>query len=51
MGCSLLLLASLDLGLGGTLDLLSLTLELLRQLTASSAGLLNDRVLLRKYIV
>ena len=34
-GCSLLLLAGLDLGLGGTLDSLSLALKFLGQFTGS----------------
>ena len=47
---SLLLLAGCDLGLGGTLDLLPLALELLCKLTAGFATLFNDSVLLSKYI-
>lgn len=44
---SLLLLAGLDLGLGGTLDSLSLALELLCELPALLLDLLNDVVLIK----
>ena len=47
--CSLLL-ASLDLGLGDTSDLLSLVLELLAKFTRSFFGSFHNAVLL-KYIV
>jgi hypothetical protein len=51
LGCSLLLLAAgLGLGLGSTLDSLSLALEFLGQFTRGSSFLLYDFVLL-KYIV
>lgn len=42
-----LLLAGLDLGLGGTLDSLSLALELLCELPALLLDLLNDVVLIK----
>ena len=48
-GCSLLLLAGDDLGLGGTLDLLPLALELLGHLSGSLCGAFANFVLL-KYI-
>ena len=48
-GCSLLLLAGDDLGLGGTLDLLPLALELLGHLSGSPCGAFANFVLL-KYI-
>lgn len=48
-GCSSLLLAGDDLGLGGTLDSLPLAFELLGHLSGDSAGTFANFVLL-KYI-
>lgn len=45
---SLLLLAGNDLGLGGTLNSLSLSLEFLAELSALRLGFLDDTVLLIK---
>ena len=47
--CSLLLLTGDDLGLGSTLDLLSLALELLGQLARLPLNSLDNFVLLKKY--
>ena len=47
--CSLLLLTGDDLGLGSTLDLLSLALELLGQLARLLLNSLDNFVLLKKY--
>ena len=49
LGCSLLLLAGDDLGLGGTLDSLPLALELLGHLSGGPGGTFANFVLL-KYI-